>query len=305
MELRFRLPYSALIPLLREGRNGVYCSNDGQFMLVPSQIPYMCKAIIFITFPTLQDNSNTYLCDLTFSDLSRYVTTLTVDKDFFEEDKRPTRRRTIKSMVANSDVGFTIGMFQGYRDDVGAATSLLQGKFYRRSIKSPWEYTAISCGISEISVEEFTSTKTIFPYLSNYWYPQPNHLKIIVLGATVPTPKDLLIQFHPAIRSHPGKKVKKMTIITPSFTSIKHNTSQPFWGESLVVRNIKKYKQAAKFVASCVEAGSEIIVGEVTLNAWKFYQESIHNGQRCVDREFFLKKEKTQVSLLRLRFVSF
>jgi hypothetical protein len=46
-------------------------------------------------------------------------------------------------------------------------------------------------------------------------------------------------------------------------------------------------------------------LGEVTMNAIKIYQESVGNGQRCVDKEFQLKsKDKNQKLSLKLRFVA-
>lgn len=194
-----------------------------------------------------------------------------------------------------------------------------------------------------MTTEEFTSTKTIFPLLSNYWYPHATHLKIVgkhlyfshsctntlpvMKLSGLPAQKSILIEFHPVVEAILPSRTTQRVDVMPTTTSAKTasqnaQTSQieAFWGETILVRNIKKHKQKVKLTVTCLEAGtsSRVVcvlppdfvltvfsVGEISINALKLFQESINNGQRCIDKEFLFKnKDKSQKIALSLRFVA-
>jgi len=286
-----------------ETKSGISCHDTDGVTIIPSKLPYMCKAIFFMSIPKVKDIYDVGLCDLAFGNSVDYETNITVDKKSLEMDIK-SRRLTIQPETLSMLGDFVgVGLFKGYHDDIGPATSLVQGKFYRRSISSPWEYSALSVGIPEATVEAFMNTKTIFPLLSNYWYPLPSHLKIIVFKLSgLANSKTVAVDFNPIVEgSLPGRMTQKIEVIptaTPAVTA-----QEPYWGETILVRHVKKFKQKVKLLIAVTEGGN--VVGDVTINAVKTYQESINNGQRCIDKDLPLKsKDKGQKLTLRLRFVA-
>jgi len=207
-----------------------------------------------------------------------------------------------KSKVITLDESYELAKFLGRREEIGVACSIIQGKFYRRAINAPWEYSAICVGANNNNLADIILNEDLKPFLPLYWRLTPRNLRLGVLSASGYPPN-----YTAFIEVAPSTNSGFPTNTTKVVTSEKDGTLN--FGDSYVyvnMRTIKKNVNTQVTLYHSIGVGANEWMGEVSLNLRKFYQESVQNGGRVIHKDFELsagKKEK-KIILLKLRFVA-
>eukprot|EP01126_Amoeba_proteus_P030318 TRINITY_DN30004_c0_g1_i1.p1 TRINITY_DN30004_c0_g1~~TRINITY_DN30004_c0_g1_i1.p1 ORF type:complete len:155 (-),score=34.00 TRINITY_DN30004_c0_g1_i1:162-626(-) len=152
------------------------------------------------------------------------------------------------------------------------------------------------------------ASASLIPYLQLYWHLKPNHLRIGILHAQGLKGKRVFVEFSTPSRS----SYSFPTYITKTLYADPLDEADPYWGETFLLRNMARQKRDVPIhiiIYSSVGHGTNEFIGEFRINAKKYYQESVSNGQRVRHKEFIIKpankKAKTLPPVsLHLRFVA-